>query len=131
MWRHPYDRLCPFPLPPPGLSGGAPELLSVLLEGESLFNDASSIVLFEVFLKISLEGPGGGGGAPDADVLALLPGLMKHVGYLMISGALAGLMMGVLTRCGIRVGFGRGGGGPVMSINAMPCPPVSWCWYWS
>lgn len=107
--------LSAFP-PPPScptcLSGGAPELLSVLLEGESLFNDASSIVLFEVFLKTSLEGPasGGGGGSPDADVLALLPGLMKHVGYLMISGALAGLMMGVVTRwgarrAGFRVGF--------------------------
>jgi CPA1 family monovalent cation:H+ antiporter len=33
--------------------GGAPELLSVLLEGESLFNDASSIVLFEVRAAVS------------------------------------------------------------------------------
>ena len=28
--------------------GGAPEILSVILEGESLFNDASSLTLFEV-----------------------------------------------------------------------------------
>eukprot|EP00798_Chlamydomonas_sp_ICE-L_P021080 gene21080-27963_t len=32
-------------------SGGAPELLSALLEGESLFNDASGLVLFDIFLK--------------------------------------------------------------------------------
>lgn len=37
-------------------------MLSVLLEGESLFNDASSIVLFEIFLKMAGETGGGGGG---------------------------------------------------------------------
>lgn len=36
-------------------------MLSVLLEGESLFNDASSIVLFEIFL--GMAGAGGAGGA--------------------------------------------------------------------
>ena len=30
------------------MSGGAPEILSVHLEGESLFNDASSLTMFEV-----------------------------------------------------------------------------------
>lgn len=35
-------------------AGGAPELLGVLLEGESLFNDASSIVLFEVWPRRGL-----------------------------------------------------------------------------
>lgn len=29
-------------------AGGAPELLSIVLEGESLFNDASSLTMFEV-----------------------------------------------------------------------------------
>ncbi|MEW5312414.1 MAG: hypothetical protein WDW38_004051 [Sanguina aurantia] len=33
-------------------SGGGPEILSVLLEGESLLNDASSLTLFEIFSKI-------------------------------------------------------------------------------
>ena len=28
--------------------GGAPEILSIILEGESLFNDASSLTMFEV-----------------------------------------------------------------------------------
>lgn len=32
-------------------SGGAPEQLAVLLEGESLFNDASGLVLFDIFIK--------------------------------------------------------------------------------
>ena len=30
------------------LAGGAPEILSIILEGESLFNDASSLTMFEV-----------------------------------------------------------------------------------
>jgi NhaP-type Na+/H+ or K+/H+ antiporter len=36
-------------------SGGGPEILSVLLEGESLFNDASSLTLFEVFKEVILH----------------------------------------------------------------------------
>jgi hypothetical protein len=32
--------------------GGAPEKLLVLMEGESLFNDATSIVLFEIFFSM-------------------------------------------------------------------------------
>lgn len=33
-------------------SGGAPELLSIILEGESLFNDASSLTMFEIFSNV-------------------------------------------------------------------------------
>ncbi len=33
-------------------AGGAPERLVVLMEGESLFNDATSIVLFEIFFRM-------------------------------------------------------------------------------
>ncbi|KAL6750873.1 Sodium/hydrogen exchanger family-domain-containing protein [Haematococcus lacustris] len=36
-------------------AGGAPEVLSVLLEGESLFNDASSLTLFEIFKELVQE----------------------------------------------------------------------------
>jgi len=36
-------------------SGGAPEVLSTLLEGESLFNDASGLVLFDIFLKTLMQ----------------------------------------------------------------------------
>eukprot|EP00951_Prasinocladus_malaysianus_P027602 scaffold248524_cov33-Prasinocladus_malaysianus.AAC.1 len=35
----------------PSRAAGAPEALVVLLEGESLFNDATSIVLFEIFFE--------------------------------------------------------------------------------
>ena len=35
-----------------GFEGGAPEILSVILEGESLFNDASSLTMFEVIVAI-------------------------------------------------------------------------------
>ncbi|KAG1661624.1 hypothetical protein FOA52_002854 [Chlamydomonas sp. UWO 241] len=37
-------------------AGGAPEILAVILEGESLFNDASSLTLFEIFHELILEG---------------------------------------------------------------------------
>ncbi len=33
-------------------SAGAPEILSVILEGECLFNDASSLTLFEIFVHL-------------------------------------------------------------------------------
>lgn len=33
-------------------AGAGPEGIAALLEGESLFNDASSIVLFEIFLQV-------------------------------------------------------------------------------
>ncbi|KAJ9516981.1 hypothetical protein QJQ45_027366, partial [Haematococcus lacustris] len=36
-------------------AGGAPETLAALLEGESLFNDASGLVLFDIFLKLLME----------------------------------------------------------------------------
>lgn len=35
--------------------GGAPEIIGALLEGESLFNDASGILLYEIFLGILLK----------------------------------------------------------------------------
>jgi hypothetical protein len=69
-------------------------MLSVLLEGESLFNDASSILLFQVFLKGSLEG----GSGPDLDLHTLLPQLVSHTCYLTFAGGACGLLMGFLIR---------------------------------
>lgn len=46
---------------PPLSAGGGPEILSVLLEGECLFNDASSLTLFEIFKEVR-AGRGGRGG---------------------------------------------------------------------
>lgn len=74
--------------------GGAPEMLSVLLEGESLFNDASSIVLFEIFLHMSLKS-----GSAEVDKLSgELWNIVKLIGWLAGTGAIAGLAMGLLTR---------------------------------
>jgi hypothetical protein len=68
-----------------------------------------------VFLKGSLAGPGSG---PDLDLAQLLPGLMRHTGYLMVSGTACGLAMGLAMRCegakgggGVREGVRRLGGG--------------------
>jgi NhaP-type Na+/H+ or K+/H+ antiporter len=69
-------------------------MLCVLLESESLFNDATSILLFEVFLKGSLQGAS----QPDPDLFRLLPSLVSHIGYLSLSGAALGLAMGLATR---------------------------------
>ena len=37
--------------------GGGPEDMAALLEGESLFNDATSIVLFDIFLQVRQSPP--------------------------------------------------------------------------
>eukprot|EP00798_Chlamydomonas_sp_ICE-L_P011080 gene11080-18689_t len=36
-------------------AGGGPEILAILLEGESMFNDASSLTLFEIFKELIEE----------------------------------------------------------------------------
>ncbi|PQP32696.1 sodium:proton antiporter, partial [Desulfobacteraceae bacterium SEEP-SAG10] len=41
---------------------GAPEDLKTIVEGESLFNDATGVVLFTILLKALLEGQGFGFG---------------------------------------------------------------------
>jgi hypothetical protein len=65
-----------------------------------------------VFLKASLAGPGSG---PDSDLAQLLPGLLRHTGYLMVSGTACGIIMGLAMRCGFLLGsccmcFVGGGG---------------------
>ena len=39
------------------VAGGGPEDMAALLEGESLFNDASAIVLFDIFLQVRFMVP--------------------------------------------------------------------------
>ncbi|MEQ8858919.1 MAG: sodium:proton antiporter [Pseudomonadales bacterium] len=64
---------------------GAPERLTMLLEGESLFNDASAIVLFTVFLGVAT------GASADADLgSSLLNFLGVFFGGLGV-GVVAGL----------------------------------------
>jgi hypothetical protein len=87
----PINAACPR-LPSLLLTGGAPELLAIVLEGESLFNDASSIVLFEIFLKLaSSSGP-----LPGARTL--LPHIAGEVAWLAGAGAVGGLIAGLVTR---------------------------------
>lgn len=42
---------------------GAPKRLTLIFEGESLFNDGTALALFLVVLGIAVEMSGGGGGA--------------------------------------------------------------------
>lgn len=67
-------------------------MLSVLLEGESLFNDASSIVLFEIFLHLGMSSSG-----DEASLRRSMWHIVKLIGWLAASGSLAGLLMGFLT----------------------------------
>lgn len=67
---------------------GAPRRLTMLVEGESLFNDAAAIAIFTILLGILTAGPAGG--AVDAGGAVLLF-LVKFVG-----GIAVGLTMGRL-----------------------------------
>lgn len=73
-------------------SGGAPELLSVLLEGESLFNDATSITLFEI-VREEIAHPAEG----QAGVLAQIIRVAGAVGWLMAGGVAVGVVAGYIT----------------------------------
>lgn len=63
---------------------GAPERLEMLLEGESLFNDATAIVIFSVILSLALM-PG--------DQLSLSD-VAKEFGRVFFGGAVIGVMVG-------------------------------------
>ncbi|MBS1270372.1 MAG: Na(+)/H(+) antiporter NhaG [Gammaproteobacteria bacterium] len=65
---------------------GAPNRLNVLVEGESLLNDATAIVAFGILLAIAVEG--GGIGWSDADDVAL------EFVRVFIGGALFGGLLG-------------------------------------
>lgn len=65
---------------------GVPERLTVLMEGESLFNDATAIVVFGIFLAIAL--------AP-AQAPTLADAALRFA-LLFFGGALTGLAVGVL-----------------------------------
>ncbi len=72
---------------------GAPQRLSMLVEGESLFNDATAIVLFSLFVAAALE-PAGQIGVPDMAWRFLL---------VFAGGAATGLAAGVLAAWLMRV----------------------------
>ena len=71
---------------------GAPERLSVLLEGESLFNDATAIVLFGLFISMALSMEN------SITTSAVIVEFLKiFLGGLML-GVIAGLVVGMLAK---------------------------------
>ena len=70
---------------------GTPDRLRMLLEGESLFNDATAIVLFSVILAIAVSG--------DSGSITLSAGVLK-LGYVFLGGIVLGLVA-VVVLCGI------------------------------
>lgn len=74
------------------------------MEGESLLNDATSLVLFSVFLDAvaGLRGGAGGGGDEGKSVTQLLPGMAMSAGRLTAGGAAVGLIMGWVTLFALR-----------------------------
>lgn len=76
-------------------SAGVGPALMAVLEGESLFNDASSITLFEVFLSlvVRLES-----GKADMSFGATALDLLNRIVVLSVGGALIGYAFGVATR---------------------------------
>ena len=65
---------------------GAPRRLAILLEGESLFNDATAVVLFAILLSIALQ--------PGEPVSALQA--VGRFGFVFLGGVLAGCASGLL-----------------------------------
>ena len=71
---------------------GAPKRLSVLIEGESLFNDGTAVVLFNILLVTTLAVLSG----VDVSLMAIVTdGLSKFL-FVVFVGAVAGLMCGLL-----------------------------------
>lgn len=81
---------------------GGPDNLVVLLEGESLLNDASGLTLFKLFLSlvhsIAEHGP-----AAAQPPLAVAPRLAGNTILLTVGGAATGWLMGSATRHLVRM----------------------------
>ena len=67
-------------------AGGGPEHLVTLMEGESLMNDGSSLVLFEVFLKLVRDLSKGGTGL-DGSLLHTFGTMGMHIVWLSLGEA--------------------------------------------
>ena len=72
---------------------GAPKRLTILVEGESLFNDGTAVVLFNIILYAVLE-TAGGNLLSSSELL--LSGIAKFL-MVMIIGILVGFVCGVVT----------------------------------
>ena len=72
---------------------GAPKRLQVLLEGESLFNDGTAIVMFYIMLAIAGVGDLGGVKGEDITLLTDITSFLRVAG----GGLVVGLLLGLLT----------------------------------
>ena len=70
----------------------APKRIALLLEGESLFNDATAIVLFGVFLSMALAS----GSEVHNDSMGSASDVVKHFIFIFFGGCLTGLFVGLL-----------------------------------
>lgn len=74
-----------------GPPGGGPEILSVLLEGESLFNDASSLTLYEIFHEVVTS--------TEKTTLAHdLQKIVRMTVWSAFTGVCIGVAFGIITR---------------------------------
>lgn len=72
-------------------AGGGPEVLSVLLEGECLLNDASSLTLFEIFKHI-LEGN------EQRTIGKTIADIVETTIWAAAVGVMIGVALGIVTR---------------------------------
>jgi len=72
---------------------GAPKRLQVLLEGESLFNDGTAIVMFYIMLAIAGVGDLGGVAGGDITLLTDITSFLRVAG----GGLVVGLLLGFLS----------------------------------
>ena len=72
---------------------GGPKRLQVLLEGESLFNDGTAIVMFYIMLAVAGVGGLGGMGSGDVTLLTDITNFIRVAG----GGAIVGVVLGLLS----------------------------------
>jgi len=70
---------------------GAPKRLSVLIEGESLFNDGTAIVLFNILLATTLAVVSG----VDVSLMSIITAGLSEFLLVVFVGAIAGLLCGL------------------------------------
>ena len=85
-------------------AAAAPEHLGVLLEGEALFNDATSIVLFKIFQRSIAKAASG---QASGSFFVVVWGILQQTAYLAGVGAAVGVVAGVATRLLMRAAHRR------------------------